>query len=112
MMDRTRLHTTAFLLRIRPGKIDEYRRRHAEMRPEMLAALPADGVLHYDIFVHEPSLGAVGYMVRNHVPDPSLSKPSVIRRWRAYMADVLETQGDHPVREPLDRVFHMAANRA
>ena len=68
--------------------------------------------LDHDIFVHEPSLGAVGYMVRNPVPDPSLSKPSVIRRWRAYMADVLETQGDHPVREPLDRVFHMAADRA
>jgi hypothetical protein len=33
--------------------------------------------------------------VRSRVPDPSVSKNSVIRRWRAYMADVLETQGDH-----------------
>jgi L-rhamnose mutarotase len=112
MMDWMRLHTTAFLLRIRPGKIDQYRRRHAEIRPEMLAALPADGVLHYDIFVHEPSLGAVGCMVRDRVPDPSVSKHPVILRWRAYMADVLEMQGDQPVREPLDGVFHMAAERA
>jgi L-rhamnose mutarotase len=107
MMDWTRLHTTAFLLRIRPGKIERYRRRHAEIRHEMLAALPADGVLRYYIFVHEPSLGAVGYMVRNRVPDPSVSKHSVICRWRAYMAEVLETQGDRPIREPLGRVFHM-----
>lgn len=111
MMDRTRLHSTAFLLRIRPGKIDEYRSRHAEIWPEMLAALRADGVLHYDIFVHEPSLGVFGHMLRDRVPDPSVSEHPVILRWRAYMADVLEMQGDVPVREPLVRVFHMAADQ-
>jgi L-rhamnose mutarotase len=111
MMDWTRLCLTALLLRIRPGKMDEYRHRHAELRPETLAALPADGVLHYDIFVPEPSLGAVGYMGRDGVPDPIVSKHSMIRRWRASMADVLEMKGD-PVRKSLDRVFHMAADRA
>ena len=55
MMDWTCLHTTAFLLRNRPGKIDEYRRWDAKIRPEMLAATPADGVLHYNICVHKPS---------------------------------------------------------
>jgi len=51
-------------------------------------------VLHYDIFVHKPSLGVFGHMVRDRVPDPSVSEHPVILRWRAYMADVLEMQGD------------------
>ena len=74
MMDWMRLHTTVFLLRIPPGEIDQSRRQHAEIRPEIIAALPADGVLHYAIFAHEPSLGTVDYMVRHRVPDPSVSK--------------------------------------
>ena len=45
MMDWMRLHTTAFLLRIPRGEIDQSRRQHAEIRPEIIAALPADGVL-------------------------------------------------------------------
>jgi L-rhamnose mutarotase len=50
MMDWTRPHGTAFLPRICRGKIDESPRGHAEIWPEMLAALRAENVLHYGIF--------------------------------------------------------------
>ncbi|WP_407817677.1 L-rhamnose mutarotase, partial [Staphylococcus aureus] len=38
--------TKAFLLRIRQGKIAEYKRRHAQIWPEMVEALEQLGYRH------------------------------------------------------------------
>jgi L-rhamnose mutarotase len=41
---------SAFVLRIRPDKIEEYVRAHAEVWPEMLDALRGAGIRNYTIF--------------------------------------------------------------
>ena len=41
-----------FTMRLLPGQEAEYRRRHAAVWPEMLAALRAAGARDYTIFVH------------------------------------------------------------
>jgi len=41
---------TAFVLRVRPDKIEEYVRAHREVWPEMLAALRSAGIRNYTIF--------------------------------------------------------------
>lgn len=109
MIRWSELHSSAFVLRIQPGMIAEYKRRHADIWPEMLAALRQTGVVHYDIFLHEPSGRIFGHMLRTHEPDPATPEHPVVVRWRAYMADVLEMDGQKPAREPLERVFHVSA---
>ncbi|WP_108398881.1 L-rhamnose mutarotase [Devosia submarina] len=103
------LHSEVFILTIRPGRIAEYRRRHNEIWPEMLAALRASGIVHYDIFLHEPSRQVFGHILRRHVPDPAAPTDPVILRWREFMADVLDMDGDRPKREPIEQVFHLTA---
>jgi L-rhamnose mutarotase len=45
-MNWSALHSRAFILTIRPDRIDEYKRRHAEIWPELAEALKASGVVH------------------------------------------------------------------
>lgn len=103
------LHCQAFILTIRPGQIAEYRRRHDEIWPEMSEALKASGIVHYDIFLHEPSHRVFGHMLRTHAPDCAAPLEPVLLRWRAFMSDVLEMDGDQPRRETIERVFHLTA---
>lgn len=109
MTDWSALHSSAFVLRIRPGQIPEYRRRHHEIWPEMEAALRQSGVVHYDIFLHEQSSRVFGHILRDRNHDAAAAEHPVVLRWRAYMADVLEMEGEMPLREPLERVFHLTA---
>jgi L-rhamnose mutarotase len=108
-MDWNQFHISAFVLKIREGRIDEYRRRHAEIWPEMVAALRASGIVHYDIFLDEASRQVFGHQIRDRAPDPSAPDDPVILKWRIHMADVLEMDGERPVRVPIDQVFHLTA---
>ncbi|PXA97559.1 hypothetical protein DMC47_13310 [Nostoc sp. 3335mG] len=102
------LRSRAFLLRIRDGQLEEYKRRHADIWPRMLSALQESGCVHYDIYVHEPQRLVFGHMLYRP-QDPATPEHPVILEWRAYMADVLEMDGDQPLREPLVQAFHLRA---
>ena len=52
-MDWGQFHISAFVLKVREGRTEEYRRRHAEIWPEMAAALKASGIVHYDDYAAE-----------------------------------------------------------
>ena len=47
---------TCFLLKVRPEKIEEYKVRHAEVWPEMLAALRQAGWRNYSLFLRPDGL--------------------------------------------------------
>jgi L-rhamnose mutarotase len=49
-----------FLLKVRADRIEEHRRRHAEVWPDMLAALRETGWRHYSPFPRPDGL-LVGY---------------------------------------------------
>jgi L-rhamnose mutarotase len=109
-MNWSDLHATAFVLKIRPGMTAEYRRRHDEIWPEMQAALLRSGIVHYAIYLDEAGGQVFGQMLRTR-PAPGTDEP-VILRWRAYMADVLEMDGDMPRRLPIERVFLLTADQS
>lgn len=101
----------AWVLEVRPGYEDEYKRRHAEIWPEMATALRDLGILRYEIFLCEETRQVFGLQLRS--PDaPSVPESPVIRRWRAHMADVLEMDGDGPRRTTIERVFLLTSARA
>ena len=77
-----------FRLQVVPGRIDEYRQRHAAVWPEMLSALHESGWHNYSLF-----LDADGTLI-GYFETPSLegalagmSERDVNARWQAEMAE-------------------------
>ncbi len=103
--------TVTFVLRLRPGHEDEYRRRHDELWPDMRAALLAQGILHYEIHLHRATGMLFAFLVRRR--DHSMNRAGqheVLARWRLHMSDILLEENEKPVREPLERMFALRAD--
>lgn len=49
------------VISVRPGKLEEYKRLHANPWPEMNAALSAANIRNYSIFLREPEMLLFGY---------------------------------------------------
>lgn len=99
----------AFTMQLKPGQAAEYERRHDAIWPELVSLLKEAGISDYSIFLDEPSgtLFAVLKRSEDHRMD-ALPEQEVMRRWWAYMADLMATHPDgSPVTVPLRRVFHL-----
>lgn len=99
----------AFKMHLKPGARDDYKKRHDEVWPELVALLKEAGVSDYSIHLDEETDTLFGVLWRtdNHAMD-GLPGNAIMRRWWAYMADIMETRpNDEPVAVPLTQVFHM-----
>ncbi|WP_445504130.1 L-rhamnose mutarotase [Microvirga sp. G4-2] len=99
----------AFKMQLNPGMEEEYRRRHDEIWPELVELLKNAGVEDYSIHLDRETniLFAVLWRPVSHNMADLPSHP-VMKRWWAYMADIMATNPDNsPVEKPLATVFHM-----
>ena len=99
----------AFKMRLNPGAKAEYRKRHDEIWPELVALLKKAGVSDYSIHLDEETNTLFGVLWRedDHRMD-DLPKSPIMQKWWAHMADIMETNPDNePVSAPLEMVFHM-----
>ena len=99
-----------FLLRVRPERMGEYRRRHAAVWPEMLAALADTGWRNYSLFLHDDGL-LVGYVEADDLQASleAMAATDVNARWQAEMAPFfagLESAPDAGL-VLLEEVFHL-----
>lgn len=102
--------TVAFKMKMKPGEKEEYRRRHAEIWPELAGILRESGVYDYSIFLDEETntLFAV-QKVREGGGSQSLGDNPVVRKWWHYMADIMEVNPDEsPVSIPLEEMFYLS----
>jgi L-rhamnose mutarotase len=106
------VETLAFCLRLRPGMEEEYRRRHDALWPAMREALLGAGILHYEIYLDPDTRILFAHQIRRPGQGPTPEGEAVLARWRAFMADVLEMEGDRPVRRELVRQFRLVAGDA
>jgi L-rhamnose mutarotase len=100
-----------FQLQVKPDRMDEYRRRHAAVWPEMLRALADTGWHNYSLFLRDDGL-LIGY-----VETPSLeaalagmAATEVNARWQAEMAELFEELDGVPPDQGflvLEEVFHL-----
>jgi L-rhamnose mutarotase len=98
----------AFTMRIKPGFEAEYRKRHAEIWPELSRLLHAAGIRDYSIFLDKNTgmLFAVQKLTDNNTNEDLPNHP-LMKKWWAYMADIMETNPDNsPLTHPLEEVFH------
>ena len=99
-----------FLLRVRPERMEEYRRRHERVWPEMLQALADTGWRNYSLFLNDGLL--VGYVEADDLGASlaAMARTEVNARWQAEMAPFfvgLEGGGPDEGLVLLDEVFHL-----
>lgn len=100
----------AFKMRLNPGMEAEYTRRHDEIWPDLVQLLKDTGISNYSIHLDRDTNTLFGYLERrdDHTMDDLPNHP-VMKRWWAYMGDIMATNPDgSPVAIPLAETFHMA----
>ncbi|WP_337270492.1 L-rhamnose mutarotase [Oryzifoliimicrobium ureilyticus] len=99
----------AFKMKLNPGMEDEYRRRHDEIWPELVALLHDAGVSDYAIYLDRETGILFGVLTRASAHGmAALPDHPVMKRWWAHMADIMETNADNsPLSHDLTSVFYM-----
>lgn len=104
------METIAFTMQLKPGFEAEYKKRHDEIWPELSDLLHQAGVSDYSIFLDPKTLVLFGVLKRtaNHGMVELPNHP-VMKKWWAYMADIMDTNPDNsPIAKDLTPVFYMA----
>jgi len=101
-----------FILKVREDKIEEYKKHHERVWPEMLEALRKTGWHNYSLFLREDGL-LFGYFetpASLKAAQDGMSKEEVNARWQAMMApyfEALEGQNPDEGMAELEEVFHL-----
>jgi L-rhamnose mutarotase len=100
-----------FLLKVRPEKLEEYKRRHESVWPEMLDALRSTGWHNYSLFLRPDGL-LVGYLESSDFAQSlaGMKAHAVNAKWQAEMApffESLEGAGPDDGLTLLEEVFHL-----
>lgn len=84
----------AWVLEVRPGYEEEYKKRHDEIWPEMLEALKAAGIRNYNIFRH--GLTLFGYFETDDLEatKAALAANDANKRWADYMTPIMRIEID------------------
>jgi len=100
-----------FQLQVKPGRISEYRSRHAAIWPDMAQALHETGWHNYSLFLRPDGL-LIGYFETPSLDDAlaGMAAREVNARWQAEMGEFFEELDGRAPDEGflvLDEVFHL-----
>jgi L-rhamnose mutarotase len=100
-----------FLLKVRPGKIEEYKARHAQVWPEMQQALRETGWRNYSIFLRPDGL-VVGYVEADDFKKSvaAMKAYPVNERWQREMTPLFDSSDGAAADDamfPLEEIFHL-----
>jgi len=100
-----------FVLQVKPDRLDEYKRRHHEVWPDMLSALRETGWNNYSLFLRDDGM-LVGYLETEDfaAARAGMAAREINERWQKEMADFFQQPpGILPDRamQPLEEVFHL-----
>lgn len=97
----------AFVLQIKPERVDDYVREHAAVWPELLAEISAAGIRNYSIYLNGTQ--AIGfYEVHDaEAARAYLAASEVNARWQDAMAELLEERVTGGGPDVLPEVFRL-----
>jgi len=84
----------AWILEVRPGYEEEYKKRHDEIWPEMVEMLREAGLRNYNIFRH--GLKLFGYFETDNLGKSikHIASSEVNKKWAEYMAPIMKVDID------------------
>ena len=104
------MNRSAFRMKLKDASyIDEYKKRHNEIWPELIELLSDTGVSEYSIFFDEETLSLFAFQkVSGDGGSQDLGKNPIVRKWWDHMADIMETEENNaPLSIPLPEVFYL-----
>jgi L-rhamnose mutarotase len=109
--EQPRKQRVCFLLQVKPDRLDEYRRRHAAVWPDMIEALQRTGWHNYSLFL-TPGGELIGYLETDNfqLAQTRMRDEPINALWQSEMKDFfVETNGKDPdqLMSPIDEVFHI-----
>ncbi|HEX9921280.1 MAG TPA: L-rhamnose mutarotase [Anaerolineae bacterium] len=100
-----------FLLKVKPDMIEEYKKHHETVWPDMLAALRRTGWHNYSLFMREDGLlfGYFETLESFQTALDSMAKEEINTKWQEFMAPFFEGMGGHAdeMMLELEEVFHL-----
>ena len=102
------MERVCFTLQVRRDRLDEYKRRHRAVWPEMLDALRGAGWRNSSLFLRDDGL-LVGYVETEdfEAAQRAMAATDVNDRWQAQMAEFFGDRADESLQR-LEQVFHLA----
>lgn len=105
------MERVCFQLQVKPDRIDEYKRRHAAVWPDMCQALHETGWHNYSLFLRPDGL-LIGYFETPSLAEAQagMAAREVNARWQAEMGDFFEDLDGVGPDEGflvLEEVFHL-----
>ena len=100
-----------FVLQVKPDRLEEYKLRHREVWPDMLAALRETGWTNYSLFLRPDGM-LVGYLETEDfaAARAGMATREINHRWQREMGDFFQQpEGLLPdqAMQPLEEVFHI-----
>ena len=99
----------AFRMKLKPGCIEEYRKRHDRIWPELVKAHSDCGICDYSISLDEETLTLFAFrrLTEKNTAD-RMGELDIVKKWWEYNRDLMEVNPDNsPVFTQLVEVFHM-----
>jgi L-rhamnose mutarotase len=102
----------AFTMTLKPGALAEYKRRHDEIWPELVAEIEKSGIAGFTTFVH----GSVLFLYSEIESDDAWDRlwhSEVHQRWSKVMEPLMNIDADGIVESsPLTEIFHIETRAA
>lgn len=91
--------------------VEEYKKRHDEIWPEMLEILDKAGIKNYSIWNSGKTLFAYYECKDKEYADQVQAESEIVSKWNHYMEDLLESEKDEngklvPVIEQMEQMFY------
>ena len=102
----------AFKMKLFEGNLDEYKKRHNPIWPELEKVLKDHGVITYSIYLDKETNILFGYAeIEDKAKWDEVANTDICRKWWDYMAPLMEVNSDNsPVSKDLLEVFHIEKN--
>lgn len=99
----------AFKMYLNEGQMEEYKKRHDQIWPELKKLLKETGVSEYSIFLDDETNTLFAFQkVSGEGGSQNLGQTEIVKKWWKFMADIMKTNADNsPVSVPLEEVFYL-----
>ena len=100
----------AFKMKLKNSSVEEYKKRHDNIWPEIVDILKKTGISDYSIYYDDETNILFAFQKQNgESSSQDIGELPVVQKWWDYMADIMETNSDDnsPISIPLKEVFYM-----